>query len=156
MDKGTFELDPTLPVRVAFGAPTKAMAETDGTSIYRVDATVDNLATGVMSAGGTCLPSPSSANASNPFGTAKQVSLTLTRVPSMHVAGDNHMVIEFHADGMSLGSDMAPSWFFGPKQLIATTPLSPAIYEGFGHGTPGSIPNITLDIVSSGGMACTP
>ena len=153
---GTFELDPTLPVRVTFGAPTVSMAQNDGTSSYRVDATIDNLMMGTASADGNCMAPLSMAAAANPFGASTKTSLTLTRVPSMHVAGDDEGVVEFFADDTSLGSDMNPAWFIGPKDLINDKPLVAAKYEGFGHGTPGSIPNITLEIVKGGGATCTP
>ncbi|HRI68897.1 MAG TPA: hypothetical protein PK156_31925 [Polyangium sp.] len=153
---GSFELTPTLPIRISFGAPTVAMMQDDGTSAYRLDATVNNLTEGATAADGTCLAPLSAADSANPFGAATQVSLTLTRVPSMHGAGDDEAVVEFFADGTSLGTDMAPSWFIGPKQLIATTPLAPGNYDAFGHGTPGAIPNLVVDLVSSGGTTCTP
>jgi hypothetical protein len=153
---GSFELDPTLPVRVTFGAPAVLMEQSDETTSYHVDATIDNLKAGIMDAAGNCMASLASAGASNPFGSPMQVTLTLTRVPSMHSPGDDEAVIEFFADGQSLGSDMNPSWYFSPRDLIASTPLTAKMYEGFGHGTPGAIPNITLDIVQGGGSACTP
>src|SRR5262249_48600170 len=136
--------------------PAVLMDQSDDTTIYKLDAVVDTMSEGVTAADGKCLSPLSSAGESNPFGAAKQTKVTLTRVPSMHSAGDDEAVVEFFGDGRSMGSDMSPAWFLGPKDLIATKPLSPATYTGFGHGTPGSIPNLTVSIVKGGGMACVP
>lgn len=153
---GTFVFEPSLPVRVTFGEAAVAMAQDDGTTAYQIEATIDNLNMGTADHNGGCSTPLSAAGASNPFGSSTKTSLVLTRVPSMHGAGDDEAVIEFFADGTSMGTDMSPAWYFGPKDLISTKPLTPMIYEGIGHGTPGAIPNITLEIVKSGGGVCTP
>jgi hypothetical protein len=153
---GSFDLAPTLPVHLTFGAPAVLMPQSDGTTSYHIDATIDNLTSGITDSAGNCMAPLSSAGTNNPFGMAKQVSLTLTRVPSMHAPGDDEAVLEFFADGQSLGTDMNPNWYFSPRDLIAPTPLVAKTYEGFGHGTPGAIPNLTVNIVKGGGTTCTP
>jgi hypothetical protein len=152
---GTFALDPTLPVRVTMPAPALNMTNADGTSVYEIDGAIDNLTSGVVSAGGPCLPSLAS-DGGNPFAGATSVVLAFTRVPSMHGPGDDEAVFDIRVDGGSKGSCMSAAWYVSPADLIAATGPELTTYDGFGHGTPGSIPNVKLDIVKGGGAACSP
>jgi hypothetical protein len=49
---------------------------------------------------------------------------------------------------------MAAQWYRGPIDLVRGTLEPSGTYEGFGHGSPGSIPEFTLEAVEAGGQAC--
>ena len=105
---------------------------------------------------GSCAPPLASAGVAAPFGGSTDVVVRFQRVPSMHAPGDDEGVLDFLVDGASIGTDMGPSWFVGPAALVASTPPALGAYTGTGHGTPGSIPNIDLTLVTGGGGACSP
>ncbi|HVY47142.1 MAG TPA: hypothetical protein VHB21_14745, partial [Minicystis sp.] len=153
---GTYELDPSTPIRVALGAPKVMQAGPAGTTFYEIDGDVVNLDASVTASDGSCMPALSSDAATDPFPGAAHATLKFFRVPSMHLAGDDEGVFEFDADTTSLGTCMGPTWFVGPEALLAAKPPKLAAYDGFGHGTPGDIPNVHLAVVSGGGAACTP
>ncbi|MFO0617188.1 MAG: hypothetical protein U0414_31615 [Polyangiaceae bacterium] len=154
---GTFDLAPTLPIRVRFGEPSVLEAKDDGTTIYSLAGSVENFSAGALAANGTCSPPLSLAGEANPFGGATEVVIRFYRVPSMHGAGDDEGVVEYFVGGTSVGSAMDPAWFSPTSLLISTTPNPPlAEYSGIGHGTPGSIPTLNLKVVTQGGGPCTP
>ncbi len=53
-------------------------------------------------------------------------------------------------------SVMAGALYFDPFDLLGSKGLTLSSYEGIGHGTPGSLPNLSLHVVTSGGAACAP
>jgi hypothetical protein len=132
--EGKFELAATLPIRLATGAPKLVTTEADGTSTYEIESTVENLASGVMAADGSCMPALN-AGVSAPFPGATKVVLGLSRVPSMHLSGDDQAVFDVRVD-------------------IASTPLVLGHYDGVGHGTPGYIPSFSLGLATGGGGPC--
>lgn len=152
---GMYDLDPTIPVRVGFAAPTAIEQKPDGATVYGIDGVVENLASGVKGANGDCVAALSDAGADDPFGGATNVRIQFYRVPSMHGAGDDEGVVEFFVEGTSIGSAMNPAWFPSVAELIATKPSPPlGEFTAVGHGTPGYIPTLRLNVVSGGGGAC--
>ncbi len=103
------------------------------------------------------MPALTTAAAANPFGAAAQVRIQFYRVPSMHLPGDDEGVVEYFLDGTSNGSGMDPAWFSPVSALTSTKPATPlGEYSGFGHGTPGYVPTLQLNLVPSGGGVCMP
>lgn len=133
---------PSLPVRVDVqAAPIDPPSA--GTA-YEARATLGNLRAGVTAADGSCLPSLESYGAEAPFEAGADVALTLHRVPSMHDFGDDHFVMVWTVNGAFEGTLMGPAWYRGPVDVLRGTLAGDAEYEGMGHGTPGTIPELTL------------
>jgi hypothetical protein len=149
----TYEAVPSMPIHLSLGQPALLTANPDGTSIYQIPATVSNLKNPAITADGKCIAAILGAP-NEPFAGAKEVSISLSRVPSMHGPGDDQMIMEFFVDKVSMGSTMAPTWYFGPSSLFHAPAGPLPVYEGIGHGTPGSLPNLTLTPVTTGGGGC--
>ncbi len=77
------------------------------------------------------------------------------RVPSMHGWGEDHLIFELEVDGDPLGSTMGGAWCAGPDALLVEGFSLPDTHDAMGHGAPGSIPQLRLQMASSGGDACT-
>ncbi len=78
--------------------------------------------------------------------------LVFSRVPSMHGLFDDVSTIAYNDSN----SVMAGALYFDPFDLLGSKDLTLSSYEGIGHGTPGSLPNLSLHVVTSGGAACAP
>lgn len=150
-----FDFDPSLPLRLSLGLPAVLTKQDDGTTVYQIPAMVENLDTAQKGSDGSCFPALQGP-ATDPFSAAKQATLSLYRVPSMHGPGDDELVIEYFVDEVSAGSAMGQTWYFGPEMLFAAAPGTLPVYDGIGHGTPGSLPNLHLVQVSGGGGVCSP
>ncbi len=151
----TFDFEPALPLRLSLGQPAVLTEQADGTTVYQIPTTIQNLSEATKGSDGSCLPALAG-SAKDPFPGAKQVTLSLYRVPSMHGSGDDELVIEYLVDQNSAGSTMGQMWYFGPESLFLASPGALPTYDGIGHGTPGSLPNLKLTPVEGGGGACSP
>lgn len=146
-----FELTPTLPIRVTFGTAAVFDDTTPGMTRYSVALVVDNLTGGVKAEDGTCLASMDSHGVENPF-TTYPSALVFSRVASMHDLFDDVATVAY-TDSASV---MSASLYLDPLDFILPESSPPAPYTGDGHGTPGSIPNLYVQLSASGGEACTP
>jgi len=145
-----FAYEASLPVRVEI---TDDFVASDG---YVARALITNLHQGVTAADGSCMPALSSYGDESTFAEGTSVELHAKRVPWMHGLGDDMFVFEYFVDGVSQGSLMGAAWYRGPIDVVQGT-LSPSgTYSGVGHGSPGSIPSLTLDPVDAGGSPCEP
>jgi hypothetical protein len=150
-DGEAFTEETTLPVRIEFAS------ESFTTKDFGVSARgrIANLEDGVTAADGSCLPPITSYGDEAPFEEGAEVLIVAGRVPWMH-GDDDQFVLDVIVDGRSIGSMMAPSWYKGPIDLVRGT-LEPAgTYQGLGHGTPGAIPQLTLEPTDAGGEPCSP
>ncbi len=154
MGTGSWAFDPSLPVRVdVSAAPVEPPA--DGAS-YEAEVTLANSTAAVTSNDGSCMPSLASYGSEAPFAAGSNVALHAYRVPSMHNFGDDHLVISLSIDGTPAGTLMG-SWFVSPLDLVHGNLAPSDEYRGIGHGSPGTIPSITLEpAVATGGAACSP
>jgi hypothetical protein len=150
-----YEAVPSVPIRLTLGQPALLTDKPDGTSVYQVTATIDNLSKTVMTAGGTCMAAIAG-GPKEPYPGAKEVTLSLTRIPSMHGPGDDEVILEYFIDKVSMGSAMGPMWYFGPESLFLAPGGPLPDFVGTGHGTPGSLPNLALKVVTTGGGGCAP
>lgn len=148
-----YDLTPSLPVRVQI-LTEPYPGEPDGASKFQVKAILVNLATPVTASDGTCLPSLSSYGTQAPFDIGADVFFTVGRVPSMHTFGDNELVFTLDAGGAWQGSLMATKWFFTPLDIVKNALTPTGTYNGVGHGSPGTIPMLSLQPASGGGSAC--
>jgi hypothetical protein len=147
----SYESDPTVPIHVTFGAAELTDDTTPGMARYALPIAVNNLAGAVTGEDGTCLPSMASYGPENPFSVYPS-ALVFARVPSMHGPFDDVATVAY-TDSASV---MAGALYFDPLDLIQATAPKLDLYEGYGHGTPGSIPNLFVQPVSGGGADCTP
>ncbi len=149
---GKWIFEPSLPVRLDVSAQPVS-----GGSSYEADVTLANLNGAITASDGSCMPSLASYGTEAPFAAGATVDLRMTRVPSMHNFGDDHLVFTLTINGMPAGSLMG-AWFYGPLDLVHGTVQPSGQYEGIGHGSPGSIPDITLEptALTGGSAACSP
>jgi hypothetical protein len=146
-----FAEEASLPVRVEI---LDEVLNATGAS-FEARALVKNLEQGVTAADGSCLPPLTSYGEESPFDAGAEVTLEASRSPWMHGVGDDVFVIDVLVDGSSIGSMMAPAWYRGPIDLVRDTLAPTGRYDGFGHGSPGSIPSLSLELAEGGGKACT-
>ncbi len=146
-----FAEEASLPVRVEILDETLSSSG----SSYEARAIVKNLEQAVTAADGSCMPPLASYGAESPFDAGVEVTLGASRSPWMHGVGDDVFVIDVLVDGTSIGSMMAAAWYRGPIDLVRDTLAPTGRYDGFGHGSPGSIPSLSLEVVEGGGEACT-
>jgi len=152
--EGRWAFDPSLPVQVAVQAQPLDHPS-DGTSL-EAEVTLSNLDTPVTASDGSCMPSLTSYGSDAPFAAGSKVDVRLSRVPSMHNFGDDHLVLTLTIDGAPAGTLMG-SWFTSPLDLVHGALAPSGAYTGIGHGTPGYIPSITLEPAAvAGGAACAP
>ena len=144
----------SLPVRVEFHAEP-AEEPTEGTEAQSV-ATIANLDEAMTASDGSCMPALTSYGDESTFPTGASVELRGFRVPSMHHYGDDEFVFLWLVDGEDEGTLMAPTWYRGPIDFARDTAAPAGEYQGFGHGTPGAIPQVDLELVEGGGEPCTP
>jgi hypothetical protein len=148
-----FAFEASLPVRVEM--LDEVVAPASGREAHEVRARIANLEAAVTAADGSCLPALTSYGDEAPFAAGATVSLTANRAPWMHGLGDDEFVFEVFVDGVTVGSMMGGTWYRGPIDVVRGE-LGPAgTYDGFGHGTPGSIPSLSLAAVDGGGEPCT-
>lgn len=150
---GRYEPIPSLPIRLQitsepYTGPIKPA------SAYSVKAKITNYNQALTASDGSCMPSLRSHGPQAPFASDEGPTLLIGRVPSMHAFGDNELVIEILEGGTSLGSLMSVEWFFTPLDLLHNTLAVTGTYSGVGHGTPGYIPMLELQAVTSGGITC--
>jgi hypothetical protein len=74
----------------------------------------------------------------------------------MHDFGDQHFIMTWTVDGEYEGTLMNHAWYRGPIDIARGTLEVSATYEGMGHGTPGAIANLSVDLVDGGGEPCAP
>ncbi|MFO0553917.1 MAG: hypothetical protein U0271_36385 [Polyangiaceae bacterium] len=146
----TYELDPTLPIFLSFGTAELADDTDPLMPRYRIPITVNNLVDGAVAEDGTCLTPLDAGGATNPFA-AFPSDLVFDRVPSMHGPFDDEATVSYGDTGASV---MAPAFYVDAATLIRSQAPSFDVYEGWGHGTPGSMPNIFVHVVNSGGEPC--
>jgi hypothetical protein len=148
-DGDGFSEETTLPVRLELSD-----VSTSSSLGFSATGTIANLHEAVAGADGTCMPALSGYGEESPFVEGARVEIVAGRAPWMHGNNDDEFVFDLIVDGKSIGTLMSPSWYRGPIDLARGT-LEPAgTYLGFGHGTPGVIPQFTLEPVSEGGGAC--
>lgn len=150
-------LTPTLPIRLEV-EEVRASEDTSlapGTLRYEIVYRVANLDAAVRASDGSCLPSLRSHAEADAFHGATDVRVLGSRAPSMHGFGDDAMVFAYVVDGTSRGSVMGANWYVGADAAWSELP-APSPYDGMGHGTPGSMPEIALSLVDGGGGACDP
>lgn len=151
---GRFEFAPSLPVRLHISAGPYEGGSGDDSG-YQVRAVIANLTAPIKAADGACMPSLSSYGSEAPFAAGGEALILVGRVPSMHSFGDDELVFSLSAGGAWMGTLMSPAWFFTPLDLVKNALAPSGVYTGVGHGTPGSIPSLTLRLVSGGGGACS-
>lgn len=145
---------PSLPVRIEFDAE---LAKRSSSGKAEAVATIANLDQAVTASDGSCLPALSSYGDESTFAEGAVVELRALRVPSMHGLLDDEFVISFQVDGVDIGNLMNPSWYHGPIDLLDESYEPSGEYDGVGHGTPGALPELTLELASDGGgEPCTP
>ncbi|HEX6764838.1 MAG TPA: hypothetical protein VF103_05155, partial [Polyangiaceae bacterium] len=144
----------SLPVRVEFHADAadEPKSGNDAESV----ATIANLEGAVTASDGSCMPALSSYGDEAPFPTGTSVELRGFRSPSMHHYGDDEFVFLWLVDGEDDGTMMAPTWYRSPIDFAQDTAAPSGLYQGFGHGTPGAIPQFDIEMVDGGGEPCTP
>lgn len=152
---GSYELEATLPFRLRLSPVLKVVVR-QGVTSNEIPASIENLAKAVTASDGTCMPGLSSYGAQAPFDAGKDIAITVTRVTSMHTFGDNEMVFNLDADGVSLGSVMSPKWYFTPLDLVKNPLAITGTYTGLAHGFYKTTPTLKLNPASGGGGACTP
>jgi hypothetical protein len=146
-----FTEETTLPVRVE-------LSEESVKSSLGFSATgrIANLHEGITAADGSCMPALSGYGDEAPFAEGSSVEIVAGRAPWMHGNNDDEFVLDVIVDGASVGTLMAPNWYRGPIDLVLGTLEPTDAYEGIGHGTPGYIPQFTLELVDAGGEPCEP
>ncbi len=151
----TWSQEPSLPVRLEVAAVETAPAPelADGVVRTTLRYRVANLDQAVTAADGRCLPSLRSYGEADTFADVGEVEVVAERHPSMHSFGDDELVLAFVLDGGSGGSMMGSSWYRGPS-VVWQDPGAPGAYGGMGHGTPGAVPTLDLELVEGGGEAC--
>lgn len=142
----TWEEDPTLPVRVEFQT-----APADEPLV-----TIVNFEEAITASDGACLPAITSYGDESTFPAGSALELNAGRVPSMHDFGDQHFIVTWTVDGEYEGTLMNHAWYRGPIDIARGTLEVSDTYEGMGHGSPGAIPNLFIDLVDGGGDPCTP
>ena len=149
-----YELKPSLPIRLQIlaepftGGSPSALA-------YRVKTAIVNRDKPVTASDGTCMPALSSYGSQAPFEAGAEVLMPVGRYASMHTFGDEELVFELYVNGTSKGNMMSARWFFTPLDLVQNPLALSGSYAGVGHGTPGFIPMLELNLASGGGAACT-
>jgi hypothetical protein len=151
-DGEQFTDEATLPLRLEVLEEPAEMSSLG----YSAKARIANLETDVTAADGSCMPALSSYGDEAPFAEGASVEVVAGRSPWMHGAADDEFVLDVFVDGASIGSMMAPTWYRGPIDLVRDTLEPSETYQGIGHGSPGAIPNFTLELVDEGGEPCTP
>lgn len=151
---GEFSMEPSLPIRITFTslAPPDGEIREDGMTRHALVVQVDNLDAEVAAADGTCLPALHGHGDEDPFLGATTVELRAERAPAMHGWGDDHFTFTYLVDGGFAGSTMGAAWYFGPEVLLGGLAL-PTL-EAVAHGTPTSMPWMTLDLAEGGGGDC--
>ncbi len=147
----TYELDPTLNVQVSFGLPELVDDSVPGMARYAIPVSVDNLKGGIMGEDGVCMPALESFGAENPF-TSYPSALVFARVPSMHDIFDDVATIAYTESA----SVMAESLYLDPLDMIQAEAPVLGEYQGYGHGTPGSIPNLFVHVIDAVAGPCAP
>jgi hypothetical protein len=150
-DGEEFTDETTLPVRVELSDES-----TDSDLGFSATGTIANLHEGVTAADGSCMPALSGYGDEAPFAEGVSVELVAGRAPWMHGNNDDEFVFDIIVDGTSIGTLMAPAWYRGPIDLVRDTLTPSGTYEGIGHGTPGAIPQLTLEQIDEGGEPCDP
>jgi hypothetical protein len=151
-DGQQYAFDATLPVRVEI--LDELIDPPSSGATYQARVRLANLDSGVTAADGSCMPALTSYGAEAPFAAGATVTLGVSRAPWMHGLGDDELVFELFVDGVSAGSMMAAAWYRGPIDLVRGTLAPAGTYDGVGHGSPGSIPSLTLEPVEAGGQVC--
>jgi hypothetical protein len=151
---GQFSMDGTLPVRVEI--LSEIVTPLDTGFAYEAKAVITNLDKAVKASDGTCMPALSSNGAQAPFDAGAVVTLGAGRSPSMHNFGDDEFVFSVTVNGTANGTMMNDTWYRGPVDLIEDTLAASGTYNGFGHGSPGSIVALNITPVKGGGGDCTP
>ncbi|SPF04832.1 hypothetical protein [Streptomyces sp. MA5143a] len=137
--RGDYTSKPTLPVRFEFAGSTA-----DG----RLTGRIVNASKAVRGAEGTCLPALDRTK-SNPLVGPFTAKVSLDRVPSMHTAFNDELVLEWSDDLSNMGFAYYPSI----ATLLGGDPLG-RIWETILHGTPSAGPPVDLRLVKGGGGAC--
>jgi len=158
-----------VPVRVTFSSLEKinslkiwddaAHLLPDG-DVYRLKGTVDNLAHGVTSSAGKCLPALSNLKTANPFDGADTGAIDLYRLAAMHFGGDQVMVFSYPQgksgplgglgfNGMGVLTTLQPASFL--QQDPGSTWLQVSIRP---HGRPNGGLLILHPATAGGGAAC--
>jgi hypothetical protein len=149
---GKYELQPSLPIRLKASTEVqRAGAGEHGFPTAVLVATISNAADSVTGAAGTtCLPSLASAGEQNPLSdrSSGRPELKLSRIPDMHGGFDDMMIFEWPLGGMDMGGGL----YLDPWQLMQTE--SSTHFQGSAHGTPWTIPWLTVDVVKGGGKRC--
>jgi hypothetical protein len=150
-DGQAFSDETSLPVRVELSGES-----TSSDLGFSATGAIANLHEGVSAADGSCMPALSGYGDEAPFAEGVDVEIVAGRAPWMHGNNDDEFVLDVIVDGTSVGTLMAPAWYRGPIDLVRGTLAPSDTYEGFGHGTPGAIPQFTLEPIDEGGEPCTP
>jgi hypothetical protein len=137
--RGDYASRTTLPVRFEFAGSTA-----DG----RLTGRIVNASKAVRGAKGTCLPALDRTKA-NPLVGGFTAKVSLDRVPSMHAAFNDELVLEW-SDGVS---NMGAAYYPSVATLLGGDPLG-RTWETTLHGTPSAGPPVDLRLVKGGGGAC--
>jgi hypothetical protein len=129
MTDGSYDVDPKLPIAIRLEANARNKA---------LHGTIVNAIRPVRVGGGACMVKLPDTSA-NPLVEGFGRSVTITRMPSMHVPYDDELVFEWNESSSGMGSDFYPSvaTVMGKDPLARTWQVSQ-------HGTPTSGPSLKL------------
>ena len=158
-----YETPPTVPVRLRItevreGLPPGWESYDHGVFMplapykpVHAVAVIENLDHGVTSSTGACLAPLSDLGAENP---GVGATVRFVRVPSMHSALDNTVVVAFEGTA-KLPTNMAHRLWVGPASLISASPQLANDFDAPPHGAPQYGVGLTAAAVTGGGADCT-
>jgi hypothetical protein len=137
--KGDYSSEATLPVRIEFASsPVRG----------KLTGKITNATRAVRGAKGSCLAALNRTKA-NPLVEGFTSKIAIVRVPSMHMAFDDQLVLEW----TSAMSNMGQAYYPSIATLLGGDPLG-RTWETSPHGVPWGGPAVNLRLVSGGGKAC--
>ncbi|MCZ0997498.1 hypothetical protein O1M63_04135 [Streptomyces mirabilis] len=137
--QGGYGSEATVPVRIEF---------TDSPVRGRLTGKIANATGAVRSARGSCFPALNRTKA-NPLVGKFTAKVAIERVPSMHGAFDDELILIWSSDLSNMGDAYYPS----VATLLGGDPFG-RTWETTLHGTPSDGPAVDLRLVNGGGKTC--
>ncbi|MFL6089628.1 MAG: hypothetical protein ACJ71Z_05760 [Aeromicrobium sp.] len=126
---GSYDMRPKLPVVMQLASRARGKA---------LPGTIVNATSGARLPDGRCVP-PLPSGAENPLVDGFAATVTLERVPSMHVTHDDEMILAWNDSSSAMGRAFYPS----VATVLGHDPLGKT-WDVVQHGTPNSGPALTL------------
>ncbi|MFJ9707273.1 hypothetical protein [Streptomyces sp. NPDC101234] len=137
--QGDYSFTAALPVRIEFaGSPERG----------QLTGRISNATSAVRSAKGSCF-APLNRTRANPLVGKFTAKIGIQRVPSMHGAFDDELILIWATDESNMGDAYYPS----VATLLGGDRLGPT-WETSLHGVPSLGPPVNLRLVTGGGRTC--